>query len=235
MDDWDMEEGSSGSDSEQSEGSAGTNADAAALGLDARPPEFYDPEADDKDEAWVRKMRRSHHSDAILSCPLCFTTLCIDCQQHDKFENQFRAMFVMNCRVKPSEVVAAPQPPRRGRQQRRQQRRQEQQQQQQQEQQQQQAAAHQAAAAQEQQGSGGQQLAVAHAAASAATQQEQQREAQQRHPLSAPQLQQGQQPPPGDAAERLNPVCCAACDTEVGLRDPAEGVYHFFNVFASNS
>lgn len=42
--------------------------------------------------------RRSHRSDAILSCPLCFTTLCIDCQQHEKWENQFRAMFVMNCR-----------------------------------------------------------------------------------------------------------------------------------------
>ena len=33
----------------------------------------------------------------------------------------------------------------------------------------------------------------------------------------------------------LNPVCCAVCDTEVGLRDAQEGVYHFFNVFASNS
>ena len=41
---------------------------------------------------------RSHRSDAILSCPLCFTTLCIDCQQHDTYDNQFRAMFVMNCR-----------------------------------------------------------------------------------------------------------------------------------------
>ena len=41
---------------------------------------------------------RAHRSDAILSCPLCFTTLCIDCQQHDKYDNQFRAMFVMNCR-----------------------------------------------------------------------------------------------------------------------------------------
>lgn len=46
---------------------------------------------------------------------------------------------------------------------------------------------------------------------------------------------QQQQQAPGDAVQRLNPVCCAACDTEVGLRDPAEGLYHFFNVFASNS
>ena len=33
----------------------------------------------------------------------------------------------------------------------------------------------------------------------------------------------------------MNPVCCAVCETEVGLRDPSEGVYHLFNVFASNS
>ena len=33
----------------------------------------------------------------------------------------------------------------------------------------------------------------------------------------------------------MHPVCCASCDTEVGLRDMAAGVYHFFNVFASNS
>lgn len=39
-------------------GSAGTDANAAALGLDGQPPEFYDPDADDKDEAWMRKMRR---------------------------------------------------------------------------------------------------------------------------------------------------------------------------------
>ena len=33
--------------------------DARELGMDVeQPPEFYDPEADDKDEAWVTKMRR---------------------------------------------------------------------------------------------------------------------------------------------------------------------------------
>ncbi|KAL4422228.1 hypothetical protein ABPG77_009703 [Micractinium sp. CCAP 211/92] len=225
MDDWDVENGSSASDSELSEGSAGTDADAAVLGLDANPPEFYDPEADDKDEAWIRKMRRSHRSDAILSCPLCFTTLCIDCQQHDKFENQFRAMFVMNCRVKTKEAVALPQPTRRGKQQRRQQRRQQQQEQaaQQQQQQQQQGL----------EGPAGQQQRVDQPAAPVAAheQQGQPLPAQQAPPMQQPQQQQA----PGDAAQRLNPVCCAACDTEVGLRDPAEGLYHFFNVFASNS
>ena len=51
-----------------------------------------------------------------------------------------------------------------------------------------------------------------------------------------------QQPPPqqgpgaaAPAGDRMNPVCCTVCETEVGLRDPSEGVYHFFNVFASNS
>jgi hypothetical protein len=34
----------------------------------------------------------------MLSCPLCFTTVCIDCQQHELYETQFRAMFVMNCK-----------------------------------------------------------------------------------------------------------------------------------------
>ena len=74
------------------------DAEAATLGLDTTPAEFYDPDADAKDEKWVDKLRKGHHSDAILSCPLCFTTVCVDCQQHATNENQFRAMFVMNCR-----------------------------------------------------------------------------------------------------------------------------------------
>jgi hypothetical protein len=61
-------------------------------------PEFFDPDIDDKDAAWVTKQRQGRKSDAILSCPCCLTTLCIDCQQHSDLEGQFRAMFVMNCR-----------------------------------------------------------------------------------------------------------------------------------------
>ena len=38
-------------------------------------------------------------SDAVLSCPRCFTTVCMDCQQHERYANQFRAMFVMNIGV----------------------------------------------------------------------------------------------------------------------------------------
>ena len=38
----------------------------------------------------------------------------------------------------------------------------------------------------------------------------------------------------GEGGEVLHPVQCAACETEVGLRD-SEGVYHFVNVVASNA
>ena len=76
---------------------------------------FYDPNADDLDEEWVNTQRMTYRnikteseegkdfrtndkpkSDAILSCPCCMVTLCIDCQQHDSYKNQFRAMFVMH-------------------------------------------------------------------------------------------------------------------------------------------
>merc|ERR1712129_176686 len=39
---------------------------------------------------------KPRYSDAILSCPCCLTIVCMDCQRHEKFENQYRAMFVMN-------------------------------------------------------------------------------------------------------------------------------------------
>ncbi|KAK3747137.1 hypothetical protein QZH41_015126, partial [Actinostola sp. cb2023] len=85
---------------------------------------FYDPNMDDNDEKWVTKQRQMNSiiekskknkaqsnlksnrdvskppsSDAILSCPACLTMLCIDCQRHDTYKNQYRAMFVMNCSV----------------------------------------------------------------------------------------------------------------------------------------
>jgi len=83
---------------------------------------FYDPAADDKDQVWVNKQRDAYFSkhgaesvkggagtesqesnkplpssDAVLNCPACFTLLCLDCQRHDFYEGQYRAMFVMNC------------------------------------------------------------------------------------------------------------------------------------------
>ena len=38
-------------------------------------------------------------SDAVLSCPCCFNILSMDCQQHHRYKNQFRAMFVMGITV----------------------------------------------------------------------------------------------------------------------------------------
>jgi len=58
----------------------------------------YDSEADNKDQAWAEKQRQGRHSDAILSCPGCLTTVCIDCQRHEYMTTQYRAMFVRNCR-----------------------------------------------------------------------------------------------------------------------------------------
>lgn len=68
---------------------------------------FYDPKADDEDEAWVQEQRRStevegkkcRKTDAVLNCPCCMTLLCLDCQRHVKYRTQYRAMFVFNCTV----------------------------------------------------------------------------------------------------------------------------------------
>lgn len=69
-------------------------------------PEFYDPKLDEKEELWAQKQRRGRASDAVLTCPACFTTLCLDCQRHEKYVTQYRAMFVVNCRIK--EQVSEP-------------------------------------------------------------------------------------------------------------------------------
>lgn len=92
---------------------------------------FYDPGSDDKDQAWVDKQRNNYfakvgsrgdaaisdgassddaqrqkplpNSDAVLNCPACFTLLCLDCQRHEFYHGQYRAMFVMNCVTNKSE------------------------------------------------------------------------------------------------------------------------------------
>ncbi|KAJ1973109.1 hypothetical protein H4R34_005188 [Dimargaris verticillata] len=78
---------------------------------------LYDPTLDDKDDAWARSRlsRYTTHStkkgkqacappprstDAILSCPLCLTELCYDCQRHVRHANQYRAMFVESCCIR---------------------------------------------------------------------------------------------------------------------------------------
>lgn len=60
--------------------------------------EDYDPEADDADEAFINRARGNRRSDALLSCPGCLTTVCIDCQAHAYKDGQYRAMFSINTR-----------------------------------------------------------------------------------------------------------------------------------------
>ena len=38
---------------------------------------------------------KPRNSDAVLSCPCCFNIVCMDCQKHKRYANQYRAMFVM--------------------------------------------------------------------------------------------------------------------------------------------
>ncbi|KAJ3255192.1 hypothetical protein HK103_006561 [Boothiomyces macroporosus] len=66
-------------------------------------PDFYDPEADERDAQWVSELM-NEKSDAILHCPLCFTRICYDCQKHTEY-NQYRAMFVFNLKVIKSELL----------------------------------------------------------------------------------------------------------------------------------
>lgn len=94
---------------------------------------LFDPAIDEDNERWMQRQRQRHWdsedplqdsarlaadaanrryglepkptSDAILNCPACMVTLCIDCQQHDLYSDQFRAMFVINCRIDASEQL----------------------------------------------------------------------------------------------------------------------------------
>lgn len=64
---------------------------------------YYDDLRDEKDENWTNKhitggVDRSA-TDAVLNCPSCFILLCVDCQRHEKYSDQYRAMFVANCKV----------------------------------------------------------------------------------------------------------------------------------------
>lgn len=84
---------------------------------------LYDPDMDDDDQDWVNAKRRSYifpsdkkeaqnmplkplpNSDAVLNCPACLSLLCLDCQRHDIYKSQYRAMFVSNCKVISEEVL----------------------------------------------------------------------------------------------------------------------------------
>ncbi|CAL4127082.1 unnamed protein product [Meganyctiphanes norvegica] len=86
---------------------------------------------DDRDQAWVDEKRRSYQprkktggrnmsssgefkgvklpsSDAVLNCPACLTTLTRDCQRHEIYHNQYRAMFVTNCVIDFTQKLSFP-------------------------------------------------------------------------------------------------------------------------------
>ena len=87
---------------------------------------FYDPNMDDEDQKWVENIRKDYNkgrrrqagqgqkekplpnSDAVLNCPACFMVLCLDCQRHETYEHQYRAMFVMNCSVDQTQQLKHP-------------------------------------------------------------------------------------------------------------------------------
>ncbi|ORX51346.1 hypothetical protein DM01DRAFT_1408805 [Hesseltinella vesiculosa] len=76
---------------------------------------LYDPSEDEDDERWMAAQIKQAtpkelatkddvaHTDAILTCPMCFSPLCYSCQRHETFTNQYRAMFVTNCKVNKNE------------------------------------------------------------------------------------------------------------------------------------
>jgi hypothetical protein len=45
-------------------------------------------------------------TDALLSCPGCFTTVCLECQQHATLHTRYRAVFTVNCVVRRDAPVA---------------------------------------------------------------------------------------------------------------------------------
>ncbi|CAG8563417.1 5001_t:CDS:2 [Diversispora eburnea] len=87
---------------------------------------LYDPHMDEDDERWLEnkitqynnpstkaeKNKNSNNSpdiisgtDAIISCPMCFTNLSYHTQRHEIYVHQYRAIFVENCNVIQSEQL----------------------------------------------------------------------------------------------------------------------------------
>jgi hypothetical protein len=61
-----------------------------------------------QDAKWVAAKRQGRATDAILSCPGCFTTVCMECQQHAVLHTQYRAVFTMNCSAKSEAHIRVP-------------------------------------------------------------------------------------------------------------------------------
>ncbi|KAL2303732.1 hypothetical protein Nmel_009010 [Mimus melanotis] len=82
---------------------------------------LYDPEEDSRDQEWVDSQRRGYrnqrrapqqrqakpaavpNSDAVLNCPACMTTLCLDCQSDgNRFLGNKSCMNGVTCIFSPS-------------------------------------------------------------------------------------------------------------------------------------
>lgn len=66
-------------------------------------------------------VQKKEGSDAVLNCPACLTVICVgnyfryvmtvsffcfsDCQRHETYHTQYRAMFYMNCTVDTENVL----------------------------------------------------------------------------------------------------------------------------------
>ncbi|XP_071369404.1 E2F-associated phosphoprotein isoform X2 [Centroberyx affinis] len=174
---------------------------------------LYDPDEDDRDQAWVDARRRVYSSgrrrpaagarprpgqphglpssDAVLNCPACMTTLCLDCQRHDKYRTQYRAMFVMNCTVKRDEVLRYKTQPEKKKQRSRKRRK-------------------------------GQKETTETTTTTTTT-------------TTAAAADEVPDPAPRgmEEDEVYHPVQCTECSTEVAVFDKEE-VYHFFNILASH-
>ncbi|KAI3846239.1 hypothetical protein MKX03_002805 [Papaver bracteatum] len=58
-----------------------------------------------KKELWMNKERKGCGFDAVLTCPACFTALCIECQRRGKYLTRYRAIFIANCKIKLNQVL----------------------------------------------------------------------------------------------------------------------------------
>ncbi|EGZ12422.1 hypothetical protein PHYSODRAFT_336850 [Phytophthora sojae] len=75
------------------------------------PDPLYDEQLDDADEQWVQThfggaRAAKSKTDATLCCPCCFVTVCMICERHATYTNQYRATAAINCRVKKDEILA---------------------------------------------------------------------------------------------------------------------------------
>ena len=93
-----------------------TSGDAPATESQAEAkPDTNESPGENPPPSTTKNATKLPKSDALLNCPACLTTLCLDCQRHDLYNNQYRAMFVLNCSIIKSERLKYPVPKKKGR------------------------------------------------------------------------------------------------------------------------